>query len=386
MVAIKHFKFDNFQRSSSFNFRDFQKAKFTKQMKGRDDVARDGCFNTLAQNGTSFPEAVPVIVQGSGSDLKNTKSLKGRAKRKLITQATVLGLIDIAKELQFKELSQSYWNTFHCQNSVLTVDNRLYSLYCKNRYCTLCSANRKADIINRYLPIIEKWKCPHFLTLTVKSVPYSSLRKVMIQMVQVFRKIIGKYRKQFLRGTGPRLIGIRSLESNYNPKTNEYNPHFHIIVPDKETGVIIMEEWVKRAKPGKAAKWCQKLTRVKSNIKALIETVKYGSKIISEPDLKRTKLKAEPRIYVLALHHIFQAMKGLRIFERFGFNLPKNVPKTPCMKVVSNGVRWEYDINRFDWFDEEGNSLTGYMPPGGLVDILENLNYGNGETQRNLTI
>lgn len=48
--------------------------------------------------------------------------------------------------------------------------------------------------------------------------------------------------------------------------------------------------------------------------------------------------------------------------------------KSPSTKVVSNVVEWEYNINRFDWFDKKGNSLTDYFNHGNLIDILENLN------------
>jgi hypothetical protein len=84
----------------------------------------------------------------------------------------VLQLVDISISENLPELKRSYWNTFHCQNKVITSNGRLYGKYCKNRYCTLCSANRKADIINRYLPTIQEWPDQYFLTPTVKAVPY----------------------------------------------------------------------------------------------------------------------------------------------------------------------------------------------------------------------
>ena len=183
-------------------------------------------LDTLAQSRTGLANSLPAIVQGKGTDLGNNKAIKGRAKRKLITQTIVLRLIDLSKSENLKKLQQSYWNTYHCQNRVYTANGRLYGRYCKNRYCTLCSAIRKADIINRYLPIIEKWPKPYFLTLTVKAVPYNKLRPVMSSMIKVFRLITGKYRKQSIRGVGSRLKGIRSLESNFNPDKRTFNPDF----------------------------------------------------------------------------------------------------------------------------------------------------------------
>ena len=75
---------------------------------------------------------------------------------------------------------------------------------------------------------------------------------------------------------------------------------------------------------------------------ALIEVVKYGSKIFTEPDLnKKGEGKCDPKIYVAALDNIFNSMQGLRIFERFGFNFPKGTrlktQRQQLQKSIMNG-------------------------------------------------
>ena len=65
-------------------------------------------------------------------------------------------------------------------------------------------------------------------------------------------------------------------------------------------------------------------------------------------------------------------MKSLRIFERFGFNLPLKERTTTNVKILSNGIVWEYDVNRFDWYNKNGENLTEFLPSGALVNILEN--------------
>ncbi len=115
-------------------------------------------FNTLAGNGTNKTRQNSIIVNGEGSDLNNDKALQGMAKRKTITQIMMLNLITIAQENGEPELEKSYWNTYYCQQSIVTTDGRLYGKYCKNRFCTLCCANRKAEMINKYYPIMIGWK------------------------------------------------------------------------------------------------------------------------------------------------------------------------------------------------------------------------------------
>lgn len=94
-------------------------------------------------------------------------------------------------------------------------------------------------------------------------------------MILVLNRIIAKYKKRNARGKRSRLIGIRSLESNFNPITKEYNPHFHIIVANEEMGKILIQEWVRRAKTKRVNRAGQKIERVFNNITALIEVVKY---------------------------------------------------------------------------------------------------------------
>src|SRR5690606_33228582 len=109
----------------------------------------------------------------------------------------MLKLIDLAKENETPELEKSFWNTYHCQNNVITADGRLYGKYCKNRFCTLCCSIRKAEIINRYYPIISKWENPQFVTITILAVQENKLKSRVNGMIRGFRKISAKHRKRF---------------------------------------------------------------------------------------------------------------------------------------------------------------------------------------------
>jgi len=116
-----------------------------------------------------------ALVSGEGTNIFNNPALITRAKRKVITRAMILALIDVVKEKGETEREQTYWNAYHCQNYVTISGNKLYGNYCKNRFCTICCAIRKTDLINRYYPTISKWKDIHFVTLTVKSINALSL-------------------------------------------------------------------------------------------------------------------------------------------------------------------------------------------------------------------
>lgn len=335
-------------------------------------------LDTLAQNRTTSNsdfERPPLVIYGEGSDLRNVEALVGRAKRKTITQVMVLSLIDVATKKKKGDRVKAYWNTYHCQNRIVTHDGKLHTTYCKNRFCTVCLSIRKATIMNNYLPYLQTWEDPYFLTLTVKAIPAYKLPRYVNGMLGLFGKIIDKYRKKAKRRKGFALEGIRSLECNFNPVKRTYNPHFHILVRNKEMGEILLAEWLTRFPKRHANRLAQKLVKVDDRERALIEIVKYGSKIFTEPDLKKATRKTSRYIYVSALDNIFSAMQGRRIFDRFGFNLPEQRASEPKQnfRILIDYENWLYTPKLFDWVNiDSGETLSGYQLTNELKDILSN--------------
>lgn len=347
-------------------------------------VSDEGGIYTLAESGTQKSGETPSIalVSGKGTDILNNPSLAKRAKRKLITRKMVLALIDVAKEKGEPERIQAYWNAYHCFNNPIEWNSKLYGKYCKNRFCTVCNAIRKADTINRYYSVLSQWPDVHFVTLTVKSCKEDRLDYWIYGMLRQFDFIHNRCKKQYQRGKGIKLVGIKSLECNFNPETKTYNPHFHLIVQSKEIAELLKREWLKQWRPIHKTAYrykytnpgAQKISPVYNLESALIEIIKYGSKIFTEPDIKKkiiNKTLVTPMIYARALDNILVAMKGKRIFERFGFNLPKQPQQTNSTKVVVDFKNWTFPKDGSDWVDEEtGEALTGFLPPLGLSYLL----------------
>ena len=204
-------------------------------------------FNTLAQSETKKQHIVSnkkaIKVSGEGTEVSNNKRLSNRAKKKMITQKVVKSLIEIGENKGDKELQKMLWNTYYCLSKVYLNNGRVHGNYCKTKVCTVCNGIRKAELINKYLPVINTWEEPYLVTLTARSVPAKSLNKRIDQMLQGFRMITNKYKTRHQRGKSIKLMGIRSLECNFNPKRRTYNPHFHIIVPNIETAEILKKEW-----------------------------------------------------------------------------------------------------------------------------------------------
>lgn len=311
-------------------------------------------------------------MSGKGTDLSNNETLQGRAKRKTITQTMMLHLIDVAKEKGEEQKLKSFWNTYYCQSNVISANGRLYGRYCKNRFCTLCCSIRKAEIINKYFPVIEKWEEPYFVTLTVKACKAKQLKGYIKSMMGTFKQITEKYKKQYQRGTGIKLMGVKSLECNFNPKRQTYNPHLHLIVANKEMAEIIIAEWLKRSKKGYTNRQAQDMRKIFNAETGLIEIIKYGSKIFTEPDIKKKGESGSYHIYVAALDNILTAMKGKRIFDRFGFNGEKTEMQTISEpQQLTDYSDWEFNPKLSDWQNvDSAEVLTGYKPKPQLTAIL----------------
>ena len=316
------------------------------------------------------------MVSGKGTGIGEQKTLQNRARRKLITKAMIFALIDIANSKGDSERAQAYWNTYHCQQKVIVSNSVVYSTYCKNRFCTVCCAIRKAQMVNKYLPVLSQWEDIQFVTLTIKAIPARSLNKWMDGMMKAFRQINDRCKKRYLRGKGIKIMGVKSLECNFNPQEKTYNPHFHLLVPNKEIADLLKKEWLIQWRSYKyAIHKAQKIIPIDSVENGLIEIIKYGSKIFTEWDVKNKakNIKKDPKIYAYALDNIFVSMKGKRIFDRFGFDLPPQPIKETKTTLLENFEEWYYDMIGNDWINPEtGECLSGYEQDADLEYLLEN--------------
>ena len=103
----------------------------------------------------------------------------------------------------------------------------------------------------------------------------------------------------------------------------------------------------------------------------LIEVVKYGTKILTEPNPnKKSKRKLTHRVYIAALHNILRAMWGLRLLDTFGFQLPK-ANNENNKTTVQDYEELSYYSEIMDWInDETGETLSGFTPDRELMNLL----------------
>jgi len=316
-----------------------------------------------------------VKVKGSGSELGNQKRVLGRAKRKLISTKKILVMIDIAKSKKEKDIEREFWEVFHCQRKVVTTNGRQHGEYCGRRMCSVCNNIREFILRSKFEPIFRTWKDPYFLVLTTKSVPKAKLKSRIDAMYRAFHRINQKYQKRRQRGDTINFIGVKTLECEFSPNWLWYNPHFNILVPNKEVAELLLMEWMKLWGPKYVNRKGQYCEAVRNREKILLEVIKYCTKVFTDPDKDKKFITIKGhKVYAKALYNIYVAMRGHRIFERFGFNLPPNTPKRePKETEVDHSIKWKYSLKYYNWVGEDSAGLlTDYVPDARLMDILEN--------------
>ncbi|MBK8927555.1 MAG: protein rep [Crocinitomicaceae bacterium] len=253
----------------------------------------------------------------------------------------------------------------------------MYGKYCRGLHCPICNGIRKAELINKYYPFIKSWTDAYFVTITAKAVSAGSLSKRVNQMIKGFQKIKNTINKRHKRGKGVKFYGIKSLECNFNPLKRTYNPHFHFIFPNKECAEVFMNEWLQRLPVRLANPKGQHIRKVESTERDMMETIKYGSKIFTDPKgSEKNHKNITPFVYASALDNIIWALKGHRLFERFGFDLPKHSKRKIEPQQLENYREWEFDTNLGYWLElGTDEKISDYQISSELYALLsDNIN------------
>jgi hypothetical protein len=219
------------------------------------------------------------------------------------------------------------------------------------------------------------------VTLTIRNCAGEDLASTLDAMVKTFASCARAVR----RTHGLPFTALRKLECTYSVERGDYHPHYHVIVEGKEQGELLRALWLRRfvgrAEPsGQDVRPC--------DVGSLGELFKYATKLIT-----KTKGKERGVMPVAALHVIFGAMRGRRVWQSIGFVLPAGVEEeieseeivlagTPAFKRVDETVFWEWNQQAFDWIDREtGEYLSEYVPEERYQAFIEAMARGSTEVR-----
>ena len=326
-------------------------------------------LDTLAQLGTKHQNEADLHLKSCTCEQDKPTLIK-RARRKFLGHGLALRLVDASKNNDASTLQKAYFNTYHCVGTLeVKHDGKVVGKYCKNRWCMVCNSIRTAKLIKQYKPVLDSWDDKYFVTLTVRNCIGLDLENTLGGMAATIRQIKDTFRKRHQRGKGEKFVGLRKLECTYNPRRNDYHPHYHLIVRGKDTAKEIVDLWLE--KMGGTKRKCQDFKPADDN--SCMELFKYFTKVIS-----KTR-KGNREIYADAMDVIFNAIKGKRTFQTFGFKMPKlqdddGVKEDEMLlpEDVKAVLTWNQDHG--DWIDiDTGELFTGYRPSDGMRDLVETI-------------
>jgi hypothetical protein len=264
-------------------------------------------------------------------------------------------------------LEKSYRNTVYCSATLNQEDGKMTGTYCGNRWCMVCNRIRTARAIQRYLPIVEQWDDSYLVTLTSRNVASAELPPQLRGYVKSFQAI-----KLGMRRTdGIKLVALRKLECTYNARTDEYHPHFHVVVKGEAAARLLHKRWLERYGDDADAKG-QDVRRCDGD--SLREVFKYFTKLLAKTRTAGSDTKRSAPVAPAALDVIFRSMKGLRVYQPVGFKVAADAPDeaadeiapelaTSAVSRAGERVTWQWSQQATDWVDgETGECLTGYEP------------------------
>ncbi len=279
---------------------------------------------------------------------KSHETLYWSTLRKHFTIQSNLQLIDVAP----KVWKEKYWKAYHCKNILLQDGNKLKGSLCRKRWCQNCNRIKTAELVNAYskpLQELQKEDDLYLITLSSKTIKEKRLRFEIDRRYKAFTRIKDNLRKNY----GIQLIGCRKLEVTYNQEKDWYHPHFHFIQKGKKEAEMLLKLWYTHNPL--AGKQGQDITLIDANSpKALIEVFKYATKEVAKEEFS-----------ALALHNIYKAIDGKRVFQTYG--KLKKVDEVKEAKeevneadfIKPNYEIWEYNISLKDYVNSYDQDLIG---------------------------
>lgn len=305
-------------------------------------------FNYIEQLGTGAENSALNLgeIESEFSDERDNISsskktvLQKRAHRKTENQFILKKLIEAAEKNEDSLMAYQYVRALDCGKEIevkaVTEGGETFtktvSSYCGARFCKICAAIRMGVLFRQYSPVLNTWikdsEGAYMVTLTVRNVTKKGLYHKIKEMRAVLTRIKNKWRQRQKRGTElESLEGILKVECTYNERTNTFHPHFHLVISGERQAAYVLSEWLSRFPKNTSHKGqdLQKITDGSS-----LEMFKYFTKFAgtTSKKMENGKWVKEKAIFASALDVMFNAFRGLRVFQNFGFKISDYSNKT----------------------------------------------------------
>ena len=260
---------------------------------------------------------------------------------------------EVAKYLKFEGRAWNYANRVRFCRSVITqIGSKSRTNYCNTRHCFVCERIRKAKRIDAYKQPINKIEHSYFLTLTVPNVQTHKLRECYNEMHSVWRQWRKNHNKYCKKNKIKMSSGMRVFEVTYNPITNTFHPHFHILIDTLGFALELKSYWLLKFKDANIKYQHITKTTPKENDEHLLELFAYTFKSVT--DGFKTPLQTSQMISQLLDIRTIQPFGNLRKVKHSDEIDELESTEIDFKPITLSEIEWNWDNEFKDWrFEDE---------------------------------
>lgn len=279
-----------------------------------------------------------------------------RAKRKALTSFMSIRLRKYTQDKlwscskvdrwHWEQWSKRYARSIFCCHSVIQDGNKLKSMYCTQKWCSVCQANRSGKLLNSYRPQLEALPDLYKVNLSIVSMSGDQLGYAIARMNDTWRKI---YKAMVRNGMKPQ--GIRAIEFTHGIKG--HHPHYHILISGMDNAMMVQHLWLKhfRFEAGQGGQYvspCGK-NEMGSMIESIVESLKYTVKSSKDGTMYAPDV----------IHTINEAAFGRQMVIPFG--IKKSVQDTNAPQREVSEAGWlKPEKKQYNWKESEDTWTDRY--------------------------
>lgn len=229
-----------------------------------------------------------------------------------------------------KRWASRYLQTSFCHHTILHQGNKAMVMSCRHRWCGVCNRDRMRKAVRAYGEQLKELPDPYMVTLTIKNCKGKKLNETLTKMQETWRSIY-----KVVRNECGMVYGFKKLEITYNQTTDEYHPHYHLMVSGLDQAMRIQSLWMAKLGKQLANQGGQAVHTIMNPDKAMLEVLKYCYKTYQEGEV----------IPPQALHTIHLALYRRRTHEPLGIKKAPEVQlELPATLVMDTDTETPTEI------------------------------------------
>lgn len=260
-------------------------------------------------------------------------------------------------------LKTRYTRTSSCSGFLRAENGALTGRYCRCRWCYICKPIRVANLMNGYIPQLQKLGKLYFLTLTTKKPTWDEYP----ERVDVMHDLIKTIRQDVRYHHGQKFLGLRKFETTYSASDYTFHPHFHLLLDNLEAAQLFRKLWLNRTRLRGiyTEAIAQDLREFSKD--SYYEMFKYMSKDVSkESGFGPSGNLSKSVIDISMINHIWETLtfpKVRRIFQPYGIRkIPEDIGNVQSTFFTDPNYSDHFEFNDDTWYSlEHGDQLIPFQ-------------------------